>query len=107
LALTEDDQRPNTNTFDAKGIILPWCSDSKDVKNKAIRVHRIDLGSDAIEEQLLYLFQYSWDSKGYYLPFNFAHTDDKVSMGEGPSSNLNVDFSLDSAGKLIAGAVAA
>jgi len=101
--LRGSDQHPDANTFDAKGIILPWCFDSTDVHRKAIVVHRLDADSGYIEEALLYLFQYSSDNEGYYLPADFSSfLQQKKSLGEGPSSYLNVDFLFDSSGQLIA-----
>jgi hypothetical protein len=107
VILREDDLDPDTNKFDAEGIILPWCSNSKEVGDKAIAVHRLADDGDTIEETLLYLFQYYWDNVGYYLPANFTSFTQKIDMGEGPSSYLDLDFSLDPAGNLVAGAVTA
>lgn len=102
VILKGSDQHPDGNTFDAQGLILPWCSNSTEVRENAIRVNRFDADSGYQGEALLYLFQYYWDNEGYYLPADFSSFDEKKSLGEGPSSYLNVDFLLDSSGRLIA-----
>jgi len=96
------DQRPNTNLFDAGGIILPWCSNSREVLTKAIIVYRLADDLNTIEDPLLHLFQYYWDDTGYYLPAGFATFDQRRSMGEGPSSNVDVDFPYVPPGTLVA-----
>jgi hypothetical protein len=107
VILREDDQQPGANVLDAGGTILPWCSNSKEVRAKAIIIDHLGDDGNTVGEDLLYLFQYYWDNVGYYLPVNFTSFSQKVSMGEGPSSYLDVDFALDSAGNVMAGAVAA
>ena len=98
----DTDQNPPRNMANAGGLILPWCSNSREVRQKAIIVYRLWEDLDAIEDPLLYIFQYYWDNVGYSLPATFASFDEKISMGEGPSSSLNVDFILGPAGDLVA-----
>jgi len=98
----DTDQNPPRNMANAGGLILPWCSNSREVRQKAIIVYRLGEDLDAIEDPLLYIFQYYWDNVGYSLPATFASFDEKISMGEGPSSSLNVDFILGPAGDLVA-----
>ena len=98
----DTDQIPPRNMANARGLILPWCSNSQEVRQKAIIVYRLGEDLDKIEDPLLYLFQYYWDHVGYFLPVTFESFDEKVSMGEGPSSSLNVDLILGPAGDLVA-----
>ena len=57
-------------------------------------MYRLGEDLDTIEDPLLYVFQYYWDNVGYFLPATFGSFDEKISMGEGPSASLNVDFVL-------------
>jgi hypothetical protein len=98
----DTDQIPPRNMANAGRLILPWCSNSQEVRQKAILVYRLGEDLDTIEDPLLYLFQYYWDNVGYFLPVTFGSFFEKVSMGEGPSSSLNVDFILGPAGDLVA-----
>ena len=98
----DTDQVPPRNMANAGGLLLPWCSNSREVRQKAIIVYRLGEDLDTIEDPLLYIFQYYWDNVGYFLPATFGSFDEKISMGEGPSSSLNVDFILGPAGDLVA-----
>jgi len=98
----DTDQNPPRNMANAGGLILPWCSNSREVRQKAIIVYRLGEDLDAIEDPLLYIFQYYWDNVGYFLPATFGSFDEKISMGEGPSASLNVDFVLGPTGDLVA-----
>jgi hypothetical protein len=103
----EDDQRPDTNKFDADGIILPWCSNSLEVRSKAIVVSQLADDLNTIQKQVLFLFQYYWDNAGYYLPGDFTSFSQRTSLGEGPSSGLALDFLFDPPGTLVARATTA
>ena len=98
----DTDQVPPGNMANAGGLILPWCSNSQEVRRKAIVVYRLGEDLDTIEDPLLYVFQYYWDNVGYFLPATFGSFDEKISMGEGPSASLNVDFILGPTGDLVA-----
>jgi hypothetical protein len=71
------------------GPVFPWCDNSLEVTNKAFRVHR---GTDETGPLLFFMFQYYRDDICYFIPGPLSVWASRVTLGEGPSSYLNVSI---------------
>ena len=98
----DTDQVPPRNMVRAGGLVLPWCSNSKEVRQKAVVVYRLGEDLDTIEDSPPVCLPVLLGQRGVLLPATFGSFDEKISMGEGPSSSLNVDFILGPTGDLAA-----